>query len=348
MKIAVTYSSKQGLLEEYRYRRGTTTAETDIPHDFFAEGDAPETIEAVMAALRAGGHSVFGVEADNQAPQKLEAYRPDLVFNIAEGLWGDFRESYIPLICERLALPYTGSNPLTLAICLNKLRTKEILSYHGISTPRFQVVHPGQRIEILEVSLPAIVKPVAEGSSKGIFNDSVVFTPETLRVRVTTLLEKYHEPVLVESFLTGDEFTVALWGNGAQATVLPIVGINYSRLPEGAQPIYSYEAKWIWDTSENPLEIFSCPAAISPELRREIEELVLRTYRILEVRDWCRIDVRLDAAGKPYILELNPLPGILPKVEDNSCFPKAARTAGYDYHQMLNHVIKIAWLRYER
>jgi len=348
MKIAVTYSSKKGLLEEYHHRNGLHIAEKDIPRDFFAEGDAPETIEAVLNAIREDGYSVTGIEADNAAPQKLEAYQPDLVFNIAEGLWGDFRESYIPLICERLALPYTGSGPLTLAICLNKLRTKEILSYHGIPNPGFEVVYPGQQSISSNVPLPAIVKPVAEGSSKGIFNNSVVFSPEMQQERVTELIDRYHEPVLVESFLTGDEFTVALWGNGTQIEVLPIVGINYSRLPEGAQPIYSYEAKWIWDTSENPLDIFSCPAKIDHKLKLEIEELVLRTFRILEVRDWCRIDVRLEATGRPQVLELNPLPGILPKVEDNSCFPKAARTAGYDYRQMLNQVINIARRRYGR
>lgn len=348
MKIAVTYSSKKGLLEEYYHRTGLHIAEKDIPRDFFAEGDAPETIEAVLNAIREDGYSVTGIEADNAAPQKLEAYKPDLVFNIAEGLWGDCRESYIPLICERLALPYTGSGPLTLAICLNKLRTKEILSYHGIPNPGFEVVYPGQQSISSNVPLPAIVKPVAEGSSKGIFDNSVVYSSETLQERVSELIARYHEPVLIESFLTGDEFTVALWGNGAQIEVLPIVGINYSRLPEGAQPIYSYEAKWIWDTSENPLDIFSCPAKIDHKLKLEIEELVLRTFRILEVRDWCRIDVRLEATGRPQVLELNPLPGILPKVEDNSCFPKAARTAGYDYRQMLNQVINIARRRYGR
>lgn len=346
MKIAVTYSSKKGLLEEFQHRNGLHISENDIPRDFFAEGDAPETIEAVLGAIREGGHAVAGIEADNAAPTKLETYQPDLVFNIAEGLWGDFRESYIPLICERLALPYTGSGPLTLALCLNKLRTKEILSYHGIPNPGFELVIPGEQVVTSKVPLPAIVKPVAEGSSKGIFDNSVVYSPETLQERVVELLAKYHEPVLIESFLTGDEFTVALWGNGAQVEVLPIVGINYSRLPEGAQPIYSYEAKWIWDTSDNPLDIFSCPAQIGHDLRREIEALVLQTFRILEVRDWCRIDVRLDTAGRPHVLELNPLPGILPKAEDNSCFPKAARTAGYNYSQMLNHVIDIARRRY--
>lgn len=344
MKIAVVYSSKDGLLQEYQKHHRQSAKE--IPADFFAEGDSLETIHAVMDAVRWGGHEVVGLEGNDQAASRLEDLRPDLVFNMTEGLFGDFRESYIPMICEQLGFPYTGSDPLTLALCLNKARTKEVLGFYSIATPRFQIFAPWQKIEVADFKFPAIIKPVAEGSSKGVFDNSVVENEAEAIERIRESCLKYNQAVLIEEFLTGSEFTVALWGNGAEVEVLPIVALNYDQLPAGARPIYSYEAKWIWDRPEAPLEIFACPAPITDSLRQEIETIVRRAYGVLAVRDWCRIDVRLDAQGNPHILELNPLPGILPKPEDNSCFPKAARTAGYSYEQMINHVIAIASKRY--
>jgi D-alanine-D-alanine ligase len=344
MKIAVVYSSKDGLLQEYQKHQRQSAKE--IPADFFAEGDSLETIEAVMDAVRWGGHEVVGLEGNDQATRQLEDMRPDLVFNLTEGLFGDFRESYIPMICERLGLPYTGSDPLTLALCLNKARTKEVLGFYSIATPRFRVFAPWQKIEVADFEFPAIVKPIAEGSSKGVFDNSVVENEAEAIDRITESILKYNQAVLIEEFLTGSEFTVALWGNGSAVEVLPIVALNYDQLPAGARPIYSYEAKWIWDRPEAPLEIFACPAPITEDLQQKIEAVVRRAYDVLAVRDWCRIDVRLDAQANPHILELNPLPGILPKPEDNSCFPKAARTAGYSYEQMINRVIAIASKRY--
>jgi D-alanine-D-alanine ligase len=159
---------------------------------------------------------------------------------------------------------------------------------------------------------------------------------------VVETLNKYQQPVLLERFLKGAEFTVALWGNGADVEVLPIIEIDHSQLPAGAQPIYSYEAKWIWDTTDNPLDIYICPAKIDAELQQKINTLALNTYRKLGIRDWCRIDIRLDETGTPNVIELNPLPGVLPDPRDNSCFPKAARSAGYTYEQMINKIIEIA------
>ncbi|GAB4366334.1 MAG: ATP-grasp domain-containing protein [Calditrichia bacterium] len=346
MKIAVTYSSKKGLLEEYKRRFRISSQASDIPTDFFAEGDSPETIKAVMEALRHGGHNVTGIEADDLAFQNLKKLRPELVFNLAEGLFGDFRESYIPLLCERLGLPYTGSDPLTLGICLNKARCKEILSAYLIPTPDFTVIYPFQEIYLDNIRFPAIIKPVSEGSSKGIFDDSVVYDVQSARTKVKDTLAKYNQPVLVEKFLTGEEYTVAVWGNADEVEILPIISINYSNLPQGAQPIYSYEAKWVWDTPQKPLEIFQCPAQLPLLKKSRIEEVARDAYQALGIRDWCRIDVRMDEEDIPNILEVNPLPGILPKPEDNSCFPKAARTAGYSYEQMLNKVVEIAAKRY--
>jgi D-alanine-D-alanine ligase len=151
--------------------------------------------------------------------------------------------------------------------------------------------------------------------------------------------------VLVETYLPGREFTVAVLGNGSEARCLPIVAMNFDTLPAGAPPIYGYEAKWLWDTLDNPLDIYECPARISEALAEEIRSAALAAYHALECRDWCRIDVRCDAAGRPMVVELNPLPGILPDPRDNSCFPKAARAAGMSYDDLIRAVADIAWRR---
>ncbi|MBI5476530.1 MAG: ATP-grasp domain-containing protein [Ignavibacteriales bacterium] len=309
--------------------------------DLYAEWDTFETIDAVRAAL-AEHHSVTMIEADEDAFSKLQTERPQIVFNIAEGLHGVSREAQIPAMLEMLGIPYSGSDPLTLAVCLDKSRAKEILSYYNIPTAKFGVIHSKEEIKNLNISFPNIVKPLHEGSSKGIYNSSIVHSKEELVIEVGKTLDKYNQPVLVEEFLPGREFTVAMLGNGKELHVLPIVEIIFDTLPKGVNPIYSFEAKWIWDQSDSPLDIFSCPAKIPDKLKLEIEETCRKAYTVLRCRDWCRIDVRLDSAGIPNIIELNPLPGILPKPEDNSCFPKAARAGGLSYNQLIQTVLILA------
>jgi len=346
MKIALLYSSKAGMAAslDHRYCDDKWEDEEEPPPDFLAECDSDETISAVRDALRTR-HDVILIESDKNAYERLKKSRPDLVFNIAERLFGPNRESHIPSLCEILEIPYTGSDPLTLSICLEKSRAKEILTYHKIPNPKFWLVEPDAAVPE-DIKLPAIVKPLYEGSSKGIKDNSVVETRNELcaRVREVTLL--YKQPVIVERFLSGREFTVGVLGNGPHLEILPIVEIDHGLLPEGARPIYSYEAKWIWDTPDKPLEIFKCPARLSPDLKARIETIVARTCRVLRIRDWCRLDLRLDERGEPNILEVNPLPGILPKPEDNSCLPKAARTAGYSYTELILRVADEALARH--
>ena len=314
--------------------------------DEFAEWDSIETIDAVANALSALG-DVIRLEANADFPQTLRDARPDIVFNIAEGLNGVNREAHVPAICEFYGIPYSASDPFTLSLCLDKARTKESLAYHGVPTARFSVVDGRRNGNERGVSssvasrpspvarFPVFVKPIHEGSSKGITEANYCETEEQLRAQVEFLLDRYQQPVLIEEYLPGAEFTCAVLGNGDEARVLPIVGMNFEALPSGALPVYGFEAKWIWDRPEKPLEIFECPARINEELRSSIEDVVLRAYRVLGCRDWSRIDVRLDATGKPNVVEVNPLPGILPNPADNSCFPKAARAAGMSYDELI-------------
>jgi D-alanine-D-alanine ligase len=346
MKIALLYSSKAGMSATFLSKRlnDVREEEDDPPPDMLAECDSDETIQAVREALEEK-FSVFPVESDEEAFDHLRRLRPDLVFNIAERLEGPSRESHIPTLCEILDLPYTGSDPLTLAVCLDKSRAKEILSFHHIPNAAFWTVDDPTRIPG-DVALPAIVKPLYEGSSKGIRDSSLVDTPAELWERVAEVVGRYRQPAIIERFLPGREFTVGVLGNAPDREILPLVEIDHSLLPTGARPIYSYEAKWLWDTPDNPLEIFKCPADVSPDLALGIKDLVNRTCDVLRIRDWCRVDVRLDEDGRPNILEVNPLPGILPNPEENSCLPKAARTAGYSYSGLIHRVVDEAVKRY--
>jgi D-alanine-D-alanine ligase len=338
MRVGLTFNLKQGEPEEAQEPPGSVRADSQ------AEWDTPETIAAVQSALQER-HEVIPIDACGDAYAILSKTKPDIVFNIAEGSSGPCREGYIPSILEHLQIPYTASDPLTLNICLDKARTKEILAYHGLPTTRFRVVSDNN-FSFNSLHYPLMVKPLYEGSSMGIRNDSLVKNRNEMRDRVLWLLNNYNEPAIVEEFLPGREFTVAIIGNGSESRVLPIVEILFDSLPDGVNPIYSYEAKWIWDQSSNPLKIFECPAHLSPELKSEIESACLNAYSIMRCRDWCRIDVRLDSGGRPHILELNPLPGILPRPEDNSCFPKAALAAGMNYSELINAVLDIACKRY--
>jgi D-alanine-D-alanine ligase len=291
-------------------------------------------------------HNVILVEANGDAYLKLRDLKPDIVFNFAEGLNGFNRESQIPAMLEMLQIPYSGSDALTLGICLDKSRAKEILTYHKIPNAKFLVANKMEDIENFSADFPLIVKPISEGSSKGIFSSSLVRTVNELEEEVRRIIFSYNQPALIEEFLPGREFTLAVIGNGDETKILPIIEIRYDDFPEEIIPLYSYEAKWILDTKENSFDVFQCPAKLDAKLETEIKKTVLNAYNILRCNDWSRIDVRLDKNGVPNIIEINPLPGIMPDPNENSSFPKAARVAGMNYNQMIQKVLYSAAKRY--
>ncbi len=344
MNIALTFNLREESVSDATPEEPPSGQPPAPADDLYAEWDDIHTIKAVEAAL-ATRHQVSLVEADLDAFDTLRRLQPDLVFNIAEGLHGSSREAQIPAMLDMLQIPYTGSDPVTLGICLDKRRTKEILAWHGVPTPRFTVVSALTEIPE-QLRYPLMVKPTLEGSSKGVTDKALVQDREELARQLEWVLETYRQPALVEEFLPGREFTVAMLGNGPTLRTLPIVEINFDTLPVGVNPIYSYEAKWLWDREEDPLQIFACPAPLEPLLQKQIEAVCRQAFVAMGCRDWCRIDVRLDADGHPNIIELNPLPGILPRPEQNSCFPKAARAAGLSYEQMILSVVEAAAARY--
>lgn len=309
--------------------------------DAYAEWDSVETIDAVANALSACG-AVIRLEATPDFPERLRASDVDIVFNIAEGLHGPNRESHVPAICEFFGVPYSGSDPFTLSLCLHKARAKQMLAAHGVATAGFVLVESEDALATLATAghlpplrYPLFLKPVQEGSSKGITERNFVRNGDELADRGRELLRTYHQPVLVEEYLPGAEFTCGVLGNGDRAHALPLVAMQFETLPADALPIYGFEAKWMWDTRARPLNIFECPARIPDDLHRAIETVALRAYHALGCRDWSRVDIRLDATGAPHVIEINPLPGILPDPAENSCLPKAARAAGLSYDELI-------------
>jgi len=301
-------------------------------NDAEAEYDPPETIDAIRSAIESLGHEVVPLEANSSLPQELNEAKVDLVFNIAEGLSGRNREAQVPALCELVGIPYTGSDSATLALALDKALCKRILRQHGILTPEFQVMVTGR--EKLNASLaskfPLIVKPNAEGSSKGIASTGVVDDEPGLRNAVKELIERYRQPALVEEYISGREFTVGLLGD-KRPRVLPPMEICFKD-KQKQRPVYDYEIKQEWEKHV----YYECPAKVTPVDSRNIERAARETFQALDCRDVARIDLRMSASGQVYVLEVNPLPGLTPDYSDLVLIAKAA---GLDYRTLIAEIL---------
>ncbi len=312
--------------------------------DKYAEFDDLDTINAIRKALEGAGYEVVLLEADKDFIFSLKDSNVDFVFNIAEGIHGESRESHVPAILEMFNIPYSGSGVLTQAITLNKSRKKEILDYYHIKTPRWQVFKNTNQKLNPNLRFPMIVKPDAEGSSVGITNESLVFDIVSLKKQVSKVLKEYDQPALVEEFITGREFTVSLLGNPPK--VLPIVEVNFDHLPENIHRFDSWEAKWIFDNPDSPVDPIICPAVIKPKLKAQIEKVARMTFEKLGCVDMARIDIRLDSEGVPHVLDVNALPGLMPDPKMNSRFPKSCYAAGMSYDDIILTILNSALKRY--
>lgn len=306
-------------------------AGVDGTSDDEAEYDSPATLQAIREAIASYGHEVIDLEATSELPNVLSNTQIDVVFNIAEGFKGRTRESQVPALLELLDIPYSGSDPATLAIALDKALAKRVVRQHGILTPNFMVMATGKEKLPRELaSFPLIVKPNAEGSSKGVHPASVVRNEVELRETARKLLDKYKQPVLVEQYISGREFTVGLLGE-RRPRVLPIMEVVFLDRSD-ATPVYSFAHKQDWNSKLR----YDVPASLDGAQQRSIEKAARECFLALNCRDVARIDFRMDAQGRPYFLECNPLPGLTPDWSDLVLISKAA---GMDYHGLIGEIL---------
>jgi D-alanine-D-alanine ligase len=278
----------------------------DLPDDWAEEFDSPVTVRAIAAALRAKGHTVSELGDGRELVEKLLANPPDLVFNIAEGLGvGRAREARVPAVCEMLGVPYTGSDPLTLAAGLDKDVARRLVASAGVNVPGGVLLPPGEPASLAGLTFPAIVKPAWEGSSKGIRGKCVVNSPYDLVRAVAGQQRDYRQPLLAEEFIDGDELTVGI----VDGHIFGIMRV----IPNRADGpfVYSLEVKRDYLNQVR----YECPARLAPDVLEAVESAALTAYHVLGCRDVARIDFRLKD-GIPYFIEANPLPGLNPESSD--------------------------------
>jgi len=304
--------------------------------DASAEYDSEATVNRVRRALEHGGHEVVMCPYGPKMFDALRNSRPNIVFNIAEGWEGRARESVVPAILEYLSIPYTGSDPVTLGLCLDKTLAKRVAQSFGITTAPFaEVTSALSDVSSLNLSFPLFVKPAYEGSSKGITGKCLVEDAEELLDTVNAMLGQYSQPVLIEEFLPGREFTVGIIGNDT-VQVFPPMEVR----PKGASDSTAFV--YCYDTKVSNGEELLCPGPISPALEEELRRLSVEVARAFKLRDFSRIDFRLDREGRVNLLEINPLPGF----SEVSLYPLCAQAAGFDFDTLVNTILTIALRRH--
>jgi len=302
-------------------------SETDV-----AEFDSDETIAALVATLRGLGHKVTRIgNARALAARLVKGDRWDLVFNIAEGLKGRSRESQVPALLELYDIPYTFSDPLVSAVTMDKGVAKKIVRQAGLATPAFAVVSTPAEAARVKLRYPLFVKPIAEGTGKGMDQGSVIRRPAELKQRCTHLLLVYRQPVLVEEFLPGREFTVGILGTGAEARAIGTMEVVL--LPSAGGLVYGYETK------EKCEELCKYSRLSESRLKRAVEQLAVAAYVALECRDAGRVDIRLDGRGKPSFMEVNTMPGLHPSHSD---LPMIATQEGMSYARLIGAIVRNA------
>ena len=313
-----------------------------LPDDFQEEFDSPVTVEAISAMLRGLGHVVVQLGDGPALLRRLLDEPPDFVFNIAEGHGvSRSREARVPAVLEMLGIPYSGSDPLTLAVTLDKECARRLVASAGVPVPRGAVWTPGEDphtfVRRSSVGFPAIVKPAWEGSSKGIRGRCVVDTAEEASEALERLGRDQRQPVLLEEFVAGEELTVGIVGNDPPQ-VVGILRVVPRQLNE--RFIYSLEVKRDWENRVT----YECPPHLPVERLRSIEDAALKVYRALGCRDVSRVDFRL-RDGVPYFLEVNPLPGLNPESSDLVIL---AQKSGWSYGQLIEAILTSALTRQSR
>jgi D-alanine-D-alanine ligase len=307
--------------------------------DRIAEQGAEHEARSVAEALTSLGHSPALVplgEDMTAFAAELRRLQPDIAFNLCEAFWGDSRkEMHVAALFDLLRITYTGAPPLSLGLTQDKARTKDLLSKHQLPTPKYCLVKLGEHYaRIKELCYPLIVKPRWEDASQGISNESVVSNEKKLLARIDYVHKTYRQGALVEEFIDGREINAAIIGNGPHE-VLPLSEIVFH--PDLAQPIVSYEGKWLEQSQQYKLTEPICPAPLKKRAEMLLRDVALRAYNILECRDYARVDFRL-REGVPYILEVNANPDISPEAG----LARSAGEAGMSYPQLIARILALA------
>jgi D-alanine-D-alanine ligase len=313
------------------------------PKDLIAIQDTASVATHLKDALDSCGYQTIPIPVKNSLDDLKESLRPfspktAFIFNFCDGFGGVNRDAtkVISLI-ERLGFHHTGSSARTNATCIDKSRTKARLMSARIPTPAFQIYKQPGGLYIHEY--PAMVKPAWDDASIGIDNKSVVTNPDELNERVKYILEKYHQPALVEEYIPGRELSVSMWGN-KRVKVLPITEMDYSSIQNPLEHILSYDSKWMPDSYYYKNIHARCPANLSINDKWRVMETAIHAYHAMGLSDFGRVDIRYHDQT-PYIIDINEIPDLAP----GSGFPNAARQAGYSYPRMVEHILKLAMER---
>lgn len=313
--------------------------------------DSEETIGDITRALESGGHTVTFLEGTIGLAEKLPKVKPDICFNISEGHYGDARESHVPAILEMLRVPYTGSRVLTLALTLDKPMTKRVLTYHGLPTPEFQTFERVNEPLDPDMRFPLFVKPSREGTGMGVTPESIVYDEQQLRTQLRAQFERYDQPILVEHYIKGREVTVGVVGNLTSPVAwrlpedeeAPRIQRGLTFFPPLEVDVHRYESEAGIYTSRIKTELvhqfyWTCPADLDQKMIDELNWLTAATFRVTGCQDVARVDFRLneEEGNRPYILEINPLPGLNPEYSD-LCIEAGA--AGWSYEQLVNRIL---------
>ncbi|MBK8821066.1 MAG: hypothetical protein IPN58_00270 [Anaerolineales bacterium] len=325
-----------------------------VPPDAFADFDHIETIDSLRAALETDGHSTVFIQADRNLPYALREIKPDICFNIAEGLGGDAREAQVPALLEMLGIPYTGSRVLTNGISLDKTLTKRIWRDRRLPVAPFQEFIVGDEPLRAELNFPLFVKPAREGTGMGVDMKAIVNNEKELRERAMYIINTYQQPALVETFLPGREFTVGILGR-ADAKL-------YSRHPEWYEkdgfhrfPVLELDTTrsvtpWVYGLEAKSKDVgadgspgYFCPADIEPDLEKKLKNFALRAHQLLYTLDVSRTDIRLDEDGNPRVMEINTLPGLTPDYSD-LCLQ--AKAEGIRYEDLVLDILYLGASRW--
>jgi D-alanine-D-alanine ligase len=318
----------------------------DLREDYLAEGygdeetaefDRPDTIEAIERTLRTLGFATDRIGNVRRLAARLVAGdRWDMVFNIAEGLKGFGREAQVPALLDAFEIPYTFSDPLVLSLTLHKGMTKHVIHDLGIPTPEFTVVEAPSDIDAVHLPFPVFAKPVAEGTGKGINASSKIMTRNDLDSVCRKLLIAFDQPVLLEAFMPGREFTVGITGTGEEAKAVGVIEVV---LRKEAEPgAYSY-------TNKKRFEEYVEYRLVNDEMAQKAIEVSLAAWRGLGCRDGGRIDLRADAQGTPRFLEVNPLAGLNPLISD---LPILCNLVGVSYTELISRIMDSALKRVKK